>query len=152
MLQKRDQPPVSTKSCRRLNLYFSLIMEMFLQQQQQAIAAEADLPGRREWVEMRSFLGIWFWSLLDCMDFLHLSPPTQNKLPGSITAGVSRLAVRMRIFAILDTLYIDPQYKGAHIGRRGSYEVLRRQLMAQTCNLAQEKACVLDPGKMPSCL
>jgi GNAT superfamily N-acetyltransferase len=120
------------------------MMELF-QRQQQAVAAEADLPGRREWVEKRSFRGIWFWDFFECMDFLNLSPTTQRELPGSTSAGVSRLAVRIRIFAILDALYIDPQYKGARIGHRGPYEVLRRQLMAQTYNLAQAKAGVLDP-------
>ena len=112
---------------------------------QQAVLAEADLPGRREWVEKRSFMGIWFWTFLDCLDFLQLSPGTQGKLIGSISAGVSRLAVRMRIFAIFNAQYVDPQYKGTHIGHRGSYEVLQRQLIAQTHNLAQAKAGIANP-------
>ncbi len=60
-----------------------------------------NLPGRQEWVEQRSFLDIMFWTLLDCLDFLVLSPTTQAKLPGSITPAVTRLAVRMRIMDIL---------------------------------------------------
>jgi hypothetical protein len=115
------------------------------QLQQQPALAEADLPGRREWVEMRSFMGILFWTFLECLDFLQLSPGTQHKLIGSISAGVSRLAVRMRIFAIFEVDYIDPQYRGAHIGHRGPYEVLQRQLIAQASNLAQARAGVLNP-------
>ncbi len=127
-----------------------LLREMFQQQAVGAVlvTAEAELPGRREWVEARCFIGILYWNLFECLDFLQLSPATQGKLPGSISPGVSRLAVRMRIFAILEVHYIQPQYKGAHIGHRGPYEVLQRQLMAQTCNLAQAKAGVLDPVVM----
>jgi hypothetical protein len=44
------------------------------------------LPGRGEWVEARHFMGIMFcWTLLECFDFLYLSPTTQGKLHGSIS-------------------------------------------------------------------
>jgi hypothetical protein len=125
--------------------FFTKNWKMSQVHQPQAMVYEADLPGRREWVEMRSFMGIWFWTFLDCLDFLNLSPTTQGKLPGSISTAVSRLAVRMRIFSILGVHYIDPQYKGAHIGHRGPYEVLQRQLMAQTSNLAQARAGIVNP-------
>ena len=144
MFQKGISSPASFT-----NISSRRYWKMFqLQQQQQAMIAEADLPGRREWVEMRSFMGIWFWNLLECLDFLQLSPATQGKLPGSFTTAVSRLAVRMRIFAIFEAYYIEPQYKGTHIGHRGPYEVLKRQLMAHTYNLTQAKAGVLDPVLM----
>ncbi len=106
---------------------------------------DANLPGRQEWVEMRSFIGIMYWTLLECLDFLVLSPKTQDKLQGSISSAVSRLAVRMRIFDIFNIMYIQPQFKGAIIGRRGPYAVLLRQLLADVCNSAQLKAGVPNP-------
>jgi hypothetical protein len=117
---------------------------------QRVVAAAVDrgdrnFPGRQEWVELRSFLGIFYWPLLDCLDFLVLSPTTQEMLPGSISPAVSRLAVRMRIMDILGPIYIPPQFKGTAIGRRGRYAVLLRELLAETCNSAQTRAGVVNP-------
>jgi glycerol uptake facilitator-like aquaporin len=107
---------------------------------------DMDLPGRGAWVEARHFMGIMFcWTLLECFDFLYLSPTTQGKLHGSISPAVSRLAVRMRIFAILRLPYIPPQFRGAAIGQRGPYDVLERHLMAETYNSAQRIASITNP-------
>jgi hypothetical protein len=106
---------------------------------------DRNLPGRQEWVELRSFCGIIYWPLLDCLDFMVLSPTTQEKLPGSISPAVSRLAVRMRIMDILGPIYIPPQFRGTAIGRRGRYAVLERWFLAWTCNLAQRTSLVPEP-------
>jgi hypothetical protein len=122
-------------------------MQHFIQRVAVAAVDRGDrnLPGRQEWVELRSFLGIFYWPLLDCLDFLVLSPTTQEMLPGSISPAVSRLAVRMRIMDILGPIYIPPQFKGTAIGRRGRYAVLERWFLAWTCNLAQRTSLVPEP-------
>jgi hypothetical protein len=122
-------------------------MQHFIQRVAVAAVDRGDrnLPGRQEWVELRSFLGIFYWPLLDCLDFLVLSPTTQEMLPGSISPAISRLAVRMRIMDILGPIYIPPQFKGTAIGRRGRYAVLERWFLAWTCNLAQRTSLVPEP-------
>jgi hypothetical protein len=115
------------------------------EEEQHGEQEDMGLPGRGAWVEARHFMSILYWTLLECFDFLYLSPTTQGKLPGSVSPAVSRLAVRMRIFAILRLPYMPPQFRGAAIGQRGPYDVLERHLMAETCNMAQRIASIANP-------
>ncbi len=96
-------------------------------------------PRRGEWIQSQCYDDIVNWTLVDCADFYCLGETTQRELPRAETAGISKMAVRMRMFALLGLPYIPPQYKDATVGKRGSYIVLLRLLMAQTCNLAQQQ-------------
>jgi hypothetical protein len=104
-----------------------------------------DLPGKTKWIMQLHFDGIKNWHLGTCLDYWHLSPTIQKKLPGSRSVSWTKLAVRERIFVLARVPYIPPGFKDAPADARHHYNVLQPQLLADTLNDAQTKAGIAEP-------